>query len=64
MCQRLQHDTAVALATALLEIVENCILPEERRDAFDAFYKACKGVLERYEIMKHRQDTRLQPSRN
>ena len=62
--QRLQHDTAFALATALLEIVENCIRPEERRDAFDAFYQASKGALECYETMKGREDTRLRPSRN
>ena len=53
---RLQHDTAFALATALLEIVENCIRPEERRDAFDA--------LECYETMKGREESRLRPSRN
>ena len=64
MYQRLQHDTAFALATALLEIVENCIRPDERRDAFDAFYAACKGAFECYEITKRREETRLMPSRN
>ena len=62
--QRLQHDTAVALATTLLEIVENCIRPEELRDAFDAFYEACKGALECYESMKRSDSIRLRPSRN
>ena len=61
---RLQHDTAFALATALLEIVENCIRPDERKDAHEAFYHACKGALECYEIMKGREESRLKPSRN
>jgi hypothetical protein len=60
----LQHDTAFALATALLEIVKNCIRPEERRDAFGAFYEACKGALECYDTMKGTEGTRLRPSRN
>ena len=64
MCQRLQHDTAFALATVLLEIVENCIRPEEHRDAFEEFYRACKGAFERYEIVKDREHSRLTPSRN
>ena len=64
MCQRLQHDTAFALATALLAIIENCIRPDERRDAFDEFYAACKGAFECYEAMKGREESRPQPSRN
>ncbi len=64
MCQRLQHDSAYALATALLEIIENCIRPDERRDAFEEFYAACKGAFECYETMKRREETRLMPSRN
>lgn len=64
MCQRLQHDAAFALATALLEIVENCIRPEERRDAFDEFYVACKGAFECYEIKNRREELQLKPSRN
>ena len=64
MCQRLQHDTAFALATALLEIIENCLRPEERQDAFDEFYEACKAAIECYERMNMRQETRLRPSRN
>ena len=64
MCQRLRHDIAFAMATALLEIVGNCIRPEEQRDAFDAFYDAYKAAFESYEIMNRREDTRLLPSRN
>ncbi len=64
MCNRLQYDTAFALAATLLEIVENCIRPEERRDAFEEFYRACKGAFERYEIIKNREYSRLRPSRN
>lgn len=62
--QRLQHDTAFALATVLLEIVQNCIRPEERRDAFDEFYEACKCALECYDTKKGTEVSRLRPSLN
>jgi hypothetical protein len=44
--QRLQHDTAFALATALLGIVRNYVREEERRDAFATFYEACRAGIE------------------
>ena len=64
MCQRLQHDTATALATALVEIIGNCLREEERSDAFREFYVACMGALECYDAMKRCDGTRLEPSRN
>jgi hypothetical protein len=64
MCQRLRHDTAIALATALLEIIGNCLRDEERKDAFDEFFTACMGALECYDSMKPCDDKRLAPSRN
>jgi hypothetical protein len=61
---RLQHDTAFALAIALLEIVQNCIREEERRDAFDAFYEECRAAIKAYEIQRNRILTRLHPLSN
>jgi hypothetical protein len=64
MCQHLRHDTAIALATALLEIIGNCLRDEERKDAFDEFFTACMGALECYDTLKRCNDNRLAPSRN
>ena len=64
MYQRLQHDAAFALAANLLAIVENCLRPEERRDAFESFLVACKDAFVSYEIQKRRENFRLTPSRN
>ena len=64
MGQRLRHDTAHALAVALLEIVENCIRPEDRLDALQEFYQAAMAGLEAYDTMREREARRLNPSRN
>lgn len=62
--ESLLHDHAMALAAALLGIVENCIRPEERRDCFESFYTACKAGLEHYEIKADRLNRRLKPGVN
>jgi hypothetical protein len=62
--QRLQHETAFALARALLGIVGNCIRAEERRDAFDAMYEACKAGIEAHDIQRQRMQMRLDPFNN
>jgi hypothetical protein len=62
--QRLQHDSAFALAVALLEIVQNCIQEEERRDALAAFYEACRAGIEAHDIQRQRMHLRLHPSSN
>ena len=59
--QRLQHDTASALAHTLLEIMETCLQEEERQDAFYALYALFRAAIERYEAQV---DRRLLPSRN
>jgi hypothetical protein len=64
MNQRLIHDVAMAIAVALLDLVEGCIRPEERRDAFDEFYCACKAGLENYEMQRARMIERLYPTKN
>jgi hypothetical protein len=62
--QRLQHDTAFALATVLLRIVQNVIREEERRDAFEEFYRACRAGIEAHDIQRQRMQTRLDPFNN
>jgi hypothetical protein len=62
---RLQNETAFDLARSLLGIVQNCIRPEEHRDAFESFYETCKAAIERYEIQRQRMLQRLlHPSDN
>ncbi len=61
---RLQHETAFALATALLDLVRNCIREEERRDAFAAFYEACRAGIEAHDVRRQRMQTRLHPFNN
>jgi hypothetical protein len=62
--RRLQHDTAFALATALLDSVRNCIREEEWRDAFAAFYEACRAGIEAHDVRRERIETRLRPCNN
>lgn len=62
--QRLQHDSAFALAATLLAIVQNCIREEERRDAFDAFYEACRAGIAAHDIQRQRMQLRLHPFTN
>ena len=64
MKRRLQHDTAFALATVLLDIVRNCIREEEWRDAFAAFYEACRAGIEAHVVRRERIETRLRPFNN
>jgi len=64
MNQRLCHDAAFAMATAILEVVENCIRPEERRDALNEFYRVCMAGIEAYQIQAERMRQRLHPSKN
>jgi hypothetical protein len=59
--RRLQHDTAFALATALLDLERNCIREEERQDAFAAFYEACRAGIEAHDLRRQRIEKRLYP---
>jgi hypothetical protein len=60
----LKHDHAMAMARAVLEIVAPCIREEERREAFNLFYEACKAGLEHYELKADRIRKRLMPGKN
>ena len=52
------------MATALLDLVQNCIRDEERRDAFEEFYRVCLAGLEAHSIQEERLRHRLGPSKN
>lgn len=62
--QRLQHDAAVAIATACLDVVASCIHPSCHKDAWDEFYMIAKSGIEAYEIQADRMQHRLRPSKN
>jgi hypothetical protein len=62
--QRLIHDHAYAMATALLELMVDCLREEERLEAFNELYCLCKSGLESYELHRTRMIERLNPTRN
>ncbi len=62
--QRLIHDTAFAMATALIEIVGPCLRDEEQRDAFGEFYRVATAGIEAFVIQRNRELQRLKPSNN
>jgi hypothetical protein len=62
--KHLIHDHAWALAKVLVEMVEGCLRPEERREAFLGFYEAGKATLESYEEQAARMERRVRPSAN
>jgi hypothetical protein len=64
MNARLVNDTAIAMAKHLLEIVENCIRPEDRQDAFGEFFNVCVAGIRTYEQLADRMDKRLRPGSN
>ena len=44
----LMHDCAVAMATAMLEMIGHNFREEQQKDIFDAYYQACSAGLELY----------------
>jgi hypothetical protein len=62
--QRLRHDCSWACAVSIVECIENCLRPEERRDALHEVYSRVKAAFDCYEQMKAGEATRLKPSRN
>jgi len=61
---RLQHDAAMAMAKAILDVVASCLHPDCHRDAFDEFVAICKAGVESYDIQRERMQKRLRPGRN
>jgi len=64
MTKRLQHDAAVAIAKACLDVVASCVHPSCHKDAWDEFYLIAKSGIEDYEIQVDRMQHRLHPSNN
>jgi hypothetical protein len=62
--ESLKHDHAMAMARAVMDIVSPCIREEEKRDAFDLFYEACKAGLQSYEMHADRMRRRVEPGKN
>lgn len=62
--KRLRHDAAWAIATTILECIENCIRPEEQKDASHELYWRVKAGIECYDLMVEREQQRLKPSEN
>ena len=62
--QRLQHDAAIAIARACLDVVSRCIPPEMHKDAWESLYEVAKAGIEAYELHVDRMQQRLHPSRN
>jgi L-rhamnose mutarotase len=62
--QRLQHDAAIAIAKACLDVIAPYIPPELHKQAWQSFYEVAKAGIEAYEIHVDRMQHRLHPSRN
>ena len=61
---RIRHDVAVAGATALLHSFCGCLREEERRDAFDEFYRVLLESLDKFQLQSDRMMKRLDPTNN
>ena len=62
--QRLQHDAAVAIAKACLDVIAPSIHPELDKQVWQSFYEVAKAGIEAYEVQVDRMQHRLHPSRN
>jgi hypothetical protein len=62
--QRIQHDAAIAIAKACLDVVASCIHPSCHKDAWEEFYQVAKAGIEGYEIQNQRMLQRLLPCKN
>lgn len=64
--RQLCHDCAWACAVAIVECLESCLRPEERKEALHAVYERVKAVIECYRHMTEREAIRLcrKPSKN
>lgn len=62
--QRIQHDAAIAIAKACLDVVTSCVHPSCHKDAWEEFYLIVKAGIETYEIQNQRMLHRLRPCQN
>jgi len=61
---RLVHDTAVPMAQAAVDILENVLRPADRLEAFSEFYRIARAGLEAYCLHRERIQERLRPLEN
>ena len=54
MDEALQHDAAVSMARALVEIISPCLRQEEQGEALREFYSVVRAGLEAYEAQLRR----------
>jgi hypothetical protein len=64
MNQRLINEHTFKLSWELVGIIEPCLRQEERRDAFEEFYRVVKAGILAYEAEAERMLQRLKPGRN
>lgn len=66
MSQHWGHDCAWACSVSIIESMENCLRPEERKEALHAVYEPVKAAIEYYQQMAEREAIRLcrKPSKN
>ena len=64
MHERLIHDAAWAIATALDQAISPALPEDERESAFGVFYTAARAGIEAYEVQLERMQQRLHPSKN
>jgi hypothetical protein len=62
--QYLRHDSAWAMARAIVEIFRPVLRPEEVRDAIDEVYATVKAGLVAYEAQRDHMLKRLNPLNN
>jgi hypothetical protein len=49
---QIHHDTAMAMADAILEVIGKHLRQEERRNAFGKLYRVCHEGIETYTVQK------------
>ena len=64
MNQTLLNERAFLMAREMLRVVQNCLRPEEQRDAFEEFFATCKRNLESLQVQAATMTNRLNPSIN
>lgn len=64
MARKSTNETALLMARQLLAIVQNCLRPEEQRDALEEFFDVCRRGLNTHETHADTMHGRLNPSNN
>lgn len=64
MTQRLTNEVAFLMARELMGTMQNCLRPEEHRDAFEEFFEICRRGLNAHQTHADQMHGRLTPSTN